>query len=128
MGARITHYKQTHFKTPSLTATANMLHVMGYQKRFFPYYTFNVLAGLDDDGQGWVYHYDAIGSFEKLTYTASGSASSLVMSSLDSQHQYDSEHDQAPGKEEACERCVDQSRRRVTVTFRQATLWKFGQS
>lgn len=40
---------------------------------------------MDDEGVGAVYHYDAIGSFERCPYTTSGSGSSLVMSTLDSQ-------------------------------------------
>merc|ERR1719189_144105 len=60
---------------------------MLYQKRFFPFYTFNVLAGVDDEGVGAVYHYDAIGSYERVPYTTSGSGSALVMSVLDCQIQ-----------------------------------------
>merc|ERR1712196_516774 len=78
-------YEHRHRKQPSVTAIAQMLSTTLYHKRFFPYYTFNVLAGVDDEGKGAVYHYDAIGSFERVPYTTSGSGSSLVMSVLDAQ-------------------------------------------
>merc|ERR1711920_699154 len=84
---RIVMYEHKHMRSPSVTAIAQMLSTVLYQKRFFPYYTFNVLAGVDDAGEGAVYHYDAIGSFERVPYTTSGSGSSLVMSVLDCQIQ-----------------------------------------
>merc|ERR1719261_1635037 len=83
MKIRITMYQHKHRREPSVTAIAQMLSTMLYHKRFFPYYTFNILAGVDDEGKGAVYHYDAIGSFERCPYTTSGSGSSLVMSVLD---------------------------------------------
>jgi len=82
---RIVTYVHNHRREPSVTAIAQMLSTMLYHKRFFPYYTFNIIAGVDDKGVGAVYHYDAIGSFERCPYTTSGSGSSLVMSTLDSQ-------------------------------------------
>lgn len=80
---RIIMYQHKHRKEPNLTAIAQMLSTILYGKRFFPYYTFNVLAGVDDNGKGGVYHYDAIGSFERVDYTTSGSGSALTHAVLD---------------------------------------------
>jgi len=58
---------------------------MLYGRRFFPYYTFNIVAGLDENGVGAVYGYDAIGSFERSKYGCSGSANALIQPTLDNQ-------------------------------------------
>jgi len=50
-----------------------------------PYYAFNLLCGLDRDGQGCVFGYDAIGSYDKLTYGVQGSGNSLGAPILDNQ-------------------------------------------
>ncbi len=78
-------YVHDHGHEPSTPAVAQMLSVTLYGRRFFPFYTFNLLAGLDDDGKGAVYGYDAIGSFERLQHGAQGSGRSLVQSILDNQ-------------------------------------------
>ncbi|EPY35928.1 20S proteasome subunit beta 6 [Strigomonas culicis] len=54
-----------------------------YQRRFFPYYTFNMVVGLDDAGKGVCYSYDVVGSTEPFEYGTRGTASSFVEPLLD---------------------------------------------
>ena len=82
---RVSLYQADHNCEPSTPAVAQMLSVILYGRRFFPFYTFNLVAGLDDDGRGAVYGYDAIGSFERLEHGAQGTGRSLVQSILDNQ-------------------------------------------
>jgi len=78
-------YQNDHHKELSTPSAAQLLSNTLYYKRFFPYYTFNVLAGIDENGVGCVYGYDAVGSFERQKYGCSGSGSALVLPVLDSQ-------------------------------------------
>eukprot|EP00933_Yihiella_yeosuensis_P050831 TRINITY_DN48634_c0_g1_i1.p1 TRINITY_DN48634_c0_g1~~TRINITY_DN48634_c0_g1_i1.p1 ORF type:complete len:220 (-),score=38.42 TRINITY_DN48634_c0_g1_i1:365-1024(-) len=107
--ARIVMYQHQHRRQPSVTAIAQLLSTTLYHKRFFPYYTFNVLCGVDDEGKGAVYHYDAIGSFERCPYTTSGSGSSLVMSVLDAQISKENQTIASPAlsKQEICDLAKD---------------------
>jgi 20S proteasome subunit beta 6 len=69
----------------SVNAVAQLLSTTLYYKRFFPYYTFNLCAGLDEEGRGAIYTYDAIGSFERVGYGCQGSGKELIQPVLDNQ-------------------------------------------
>ena len=82
---RVKEYEYKLHKEPSVEALAFLISKELYSKRFFPYYTFNLLGGLDDKGVGIIYGYDAIGSFDKVCYGAMGSGSQLVVPVMDNQ-------------------------------------------
>lgn len=86
--ARMQSYQQTHNKTMSTTAVAQMMSILMYNKRFFPYYISNILAGVDSEGKGCVYSYDPIGHCERATYRAGGSSGPLLQPMLDNQIGY----------------------------------------
>mmetsp|Transcript_16825 Transcript_16825/g.46392 ORF Transcript_16825/g.46392 Transcript_16825/m.46392 type:complete len:220 (-) Transcript_16825:175-834(-) len=85
--ARHVMYQYNHNKPMSLPAAAQLLSNTLYYKRFFPYYTFNLVAGLDPEGHGAVYNYDAIGSYERSGYFCQGSGKELIQPVLDNQLQ-----------------------------------------
>lgn len=78
-------YAFNHRRPMACSATAQLLSNTLYFKRFFPYYTFNLCCGLDADGRGEIYGYDAVGSFERLGYGCQGSGKELVQPVLDNQ-------------------------------------------
>lgn len=83
--ARLQMYEHEHGSKMSSPAIAQMLSTVLYYRRFFPYYTYNILAGIDNEGKGCVYSFDPVGSYERETYRAGGSASALLQPLLDNQ-------------------------------------------
>lgn len=80
---RIESYSHTHHKEMELPSIARMIQTMLYGKRFFPFYTYVILGGIDRDGTGAVYSFDPVGSYERESCRAAGAAQSLVQPFLD---------------------------------------------
>lgn len=94
--ARMVFYTQQHRKQMSTPAVAQMLSNTLYYKRFFPYYTFNIIAGLDEEGVGAVYGYDAVGSFQRVPVVCQGTGHELMQPLVDSQ--IDRKHQSGKGR------------------------------
>lgn len=98
-------YRHAHAKDMPLRAIARLIQTMLYARRFFPYYVYNILGGIEEDGtphaddlrhasvmftkiylgSGAVYSFDPVGSYERETCRAAGAAQSLVQPFLDNQ-------------------------------------------
>ena len=99
MKGKIRIYEHQHQEQPSAPAIAAMLSTMLYYRwfynydhvsnfsfrRFFPYYVYNLVAGLDDEGKGAVFSYDPVGSYDRDEMKCAGSAASLIQPFLDNQ-------------------------------------------
>jgi len=82
---RLEWYRHAHSKDMPLRAIARMIQTMLYAQRFFPYYVYNILGGIEEDGTGAVYSFDPVGSYEREACRAAGAASALVQPFLDNQ-------------------------------------------
>lgn len=82
---RMEWYTHAHDKEMPSPSVAQLMQTMLYGKRFFPYYVYNIVGGLDNEGRGCVYSFDPVGSYERRPYQAGGSAASLVQPFLDNQ-------------------------------------------
>ncbi|XP_047437509.1 proteasome subunit beta type-1 [Mugil cephalus] len=83
--ARLKMYKHSNNKSMTSGAIAAMLSTILYGRRFFPYYVYNIIGGLDEEGKGAVYSFDPVGSYQRDTYKAGGSASAMLQPLLDNQ-------------------------------------------
>ncbi|KAH7131973.1 proteasome subunit beta type-1 precursor [Dendryphion nanum] len=90
-------YKYKHGKPMSVSACAQRLSHILYNKRFFPYYVHAILGGIDEEGKGALYSYDPVGSYEREQCRAAGAASSLIMPFLDNQVNLKNQYDPTSG-------------------------------
>ena len=96
-------YRYQHGKRMSVKACAQRLSTILYQKRFFPYYVYAILGGLDEEGKGALYSYDPVGSYEREQCRAAGAAASLIMPFLDNQVNFKNQYVPGSGAGHALE-------------------------
>lgn len=82
---RLKMYEHEHNVKASAPAVAQLVSTMLYNRRFFPFYVNTVVAGINKEGEGCIYSYDPVGSYERETYRAGGSSASLLQPLLDNQ-------------------------------------------
>lgn len=80
---RLNHYKFTYQHEMGVDLFSTMLARTLYYRRFFPYYTGSILAGITDDGEGAVYSYDPIGMVQRTSCDCSGTGASILQSFFD---------------------------------------------
>ncbi|TDG39618.1 hypothetical protein AWZ03_013960 [Drosophila navojoa] len=76
-------YEMEHRQTISTEALAHLISVSMYNRRFFPYFTYTLLAGLDSKGKPTVYYYDPVGHYECVRYRAVGTSLAILQPCLD---------------------------------------------
>lgn len=103
LDAMVKIYKYQHGKPMSVSACAQRLSTILYEKRFFPYYVQAILAGLDEEGVGALYSYDPVGSYEREQCRAAGAASSLITPFLDNQVNFKNQYVPGSGEGHALE-------------------------
>lgn len=79
----IKQYEWEQGRTPSISVISQLLSTVLYQRRSQPFYSFCILAGVDESAHGAVFTYDAVGSFEKVRVACVGGAQAIVLPILD---------------------------------------------
>ncbi|EDV91953.1 GH24307 [Drosophila grimshawi] len=79
---RVQVYEQDNKKTISTEALASMISTLMYNRRLFPCLMITILAGLDNEGKGAVFHFDEIGNRERCRYLIIGGARDIMLAKL----------------------------------------------
>jgi 20S proteasome subunit beta 6 len=77
-------------KTIPVSSGAYILSSILYSRRFFPYYTFNIVSGKELNGTIKSFSFDAVGSFESCVATSSGTGQHFIQPLLDNQFKHQS--------------------------------------
>ena len=79
-------------KNTPISSGAHVLSSILYSRRFFPFYTFNVITGKEFNGKIKTFSFDAIGSFESCFATCLGTGQFFIQPILDSHVKSNSNH------------------------------------
>lgn len=83
--ARMMQYGFDYREDMAADNVAEMLARTLYGRRFFPYYAWTIVGGIDSKGAGALYSYDPVGCIEEIDYISAGSAHDMVQSFFDNQ-------------------------------------------
>jgi 20S proteasome subunit beta 6 len=76
-------YEWQNEREPTVSVLAHCLANVLYSRRNFPYFSVCAVAGLDEFGNGALYRYDALGSFERVRAVCAGKGERLIQPILD---------------------------------------------
>jgi 20S proteasome subunit beta 6 len=79
----IKDYKKENSNDCSILNSVFFLSSILYSKRFFPFFTFNIISGLEKNNEACIYNFDALGSFEKTFFTCIGNGQTIIQPTLD---------------------------------------------
>ncbi|KAL0239308.1 hypothetical protein PCE1_004995 [Barthelona sp. PCE] len=79
---RVKEYERKNHEVINPNAFAQLLSNTLYNRRFFPFYTFNMAVGVQD-GESFLYDYDSIGSKSRHQYKVEGSGVFLCLPLMD---------------------------------------------
>jgi 20S proteasome subunit beta 6 len=80
----VSSYEFDYGEKMDIPQMAAALHVILYQNRFFPKYTYCCVSGIDLSGDPRIYSFDPVGSYQETDCRCNGSGTKLLQPLLDS--------------------------------------------